>query len=52
MFGGGKPLDWDYAANTTIALKDEKIWRRVVWLILTAVMLWGVVALLKILIGI
>lgn len=26
----GKPLDWDYEANTTIELKDEKRWRRIV----------------------
>lgn len=29
----GKPLDWDYTANTTLELKDEKLWRRIVfWL--------------------
>lgn len=25
----GEPLDWDYAANTTPELKDEKPWRKV-----------------------
>jgi len=48
----GKPLDWDYAANTTIGLKDEYRWRDVVWLTLTAVLIVGIVALLKLLIGI
>ena len=26
----GKPLDWDYEANTTLELKDEKPWRKLV----------------------
>ena len=47
----GKTLDWDYEANTTIGLKDDKTWRRVVWLVLTALLLVGNVTLLKVLIG-
>lgn len=27
----GKPLDWDYVANTTIEQKDEKMWRHAVF---------------------
>ena len=48
----GKPLDWDYAANTTIRLKDEYRWRDIVWLVLTAVLLAGIIALIKVLLGI
>ena len=25
----GKPLDWDYMANTTLELKDNRLWRRI-----------------------
>lgn len=25
----GKPLDWDYMANTTLELKDDRLWRRI-----------------------
>lgn len=32
----GKPLDWDYAANTTPELKDEKPWRKVAFIAATA----------------
>ena len=48
----GKPLDWDYAANTTIRLKDEYRWRDILWLVLTAILLVGILALMKLLLGI
>lgn len=32
----GEPLDWDYAANTTPELKDEKPWRKVAFIAATA----------------
>ena len=32
----GKPLDWDYVANTTPELKDEKPWRKVAFIAATA----------------
>ncbi len=32
----GKPLDWDYAANTTPELKDEKPWRKIAFAAATA----------------
>ena len=47
-----KTLDWDYEANTTIGLKDEKNWRRVVLLVLTATMVVTIVLLLKSILGI
>lgn len=48
----GKPLDWDYAANTTIRLKDEYHWRNIVWLVLAAVVLAGIITLMKFILGI
>ena len=48
----GRPLDWDYEANTTIALKDECRWRDVVWLVLTTVLVVGIIMLIKVLAGI
>lgn len=48
----GKPLDWDYAANTTIRLKDEYRIRDIVWLVLTAVLLVGIITLMKFILGI
>lgn len=48
----GKTLDWDYGANTTIGLKDEKNWRRVVWLFFMVLLVVGIVILFKQLLGI
>lgn len=42
----GKPLEWDYAANTTIGLKDEYQWRDIVWMVLTAVLIVGIITLM------
>ena len=47
-----KTLDWDYEANTTIGLKDEKNWRRVVWLFFMVLLVVGIVILFKQLLGI
>jgi len=48
----GKPLDWDYEANTTIRLKDEYRWRDIVWLVLTAILIAGIILLMKFILGI
>ena len=43
----GKTLDWDYEANTTIGLKDEKSWRRVVFLVCMVILVVGILGLFK-----
>lgn len=48
----GETLDWDYGANTTIRLKDEKNWRRVVWLVFMVILVVGIMILFKQLLGI
>lgn len=48
----GKTLDWDYEANTTIGLKDEKNWRRVVFLVCMVILVVGIITLFKQLLGI
>ncbi len=39
----GEPLEWDYVANTTIELKDDKTWRKVVCGILLVICFWLIV---------
>ena len=39
----GKPLEWDYEANTTLELKDENLWRKIVLLAATVICLMSMV---------